>query len=40
MAIRGQGGYKMLSTNWEDFNKQAGSALEPENLPRRQMERL
>ncbi|MHC4698151.1 MAG: B12-binding domain-containing radical SAM protein [Planctomycetota bacterium] len=40
MAIRGQGGYKMLSTNWVDFDKQTGSALELEKLPRRQMERL
>ncbi len=40
MATRGQGGYKMLSMRWEDFNKQIGSALELENLPRRQMELL
>ena len=40
MAIRGQGGYKMLSANWEDFNKQIGSALELENLSRKQMELL
>ncbi|MFQ5590919.1 MAG: B12-binding domain-containing radical SAM protein [Phycisphaerae bacterium] len=40
MAIRGEGGYRMLSANWEDFNKQIGSALELEKLPRRQMERL
>ncbi len=40
MAVRGQGGYKMLSTNWENFNKQIGSALELQDLPRKQMERL
>jgi len=39
-AIRGDGGYKMLSMNWEDFNKQTGSALELETLSRRQMELL
>jgi len=39
-AIRGQGGYKMLSMNWEDFNKQTGSALELDGLSRRQMEYL
>lgn len=40
MATRGEGGYKMLSMNWEDFNKQIGSALELETLSRRQMELL
>lgn len=40
MATRGQGGYKMLSMKWQDFNKQIGSALELKTLPRRQMELL
>jgi radical SAM superfamily enzyme YgiQ (UPF0313 family) len=40
MATRGQGGYKMLSMKWEDFNKQTGSALELTTLSRRQMELL
>ncbi len=40
MAKRGEGGYRMLSMRWEDFNKQIGSALELENLSRRQMEML
>ncbi len=40
MATRGEAGYKMLTTNWEDFNKQIGSALELENLSRKQMEIL
>jgi radical SAM superfamily enzyme YgiQ (UPF0313 family) len=40
MATRGEGGYKMLTMNWEDFNKQIGSALELENLSRKQMELL
>ncbi|MEE9293449.1 MAG: radical SAM protein [Phycisphaerae bacterium] len=40
MAVRGEGGYKMLTMDWERFDKQIGSALELENLSRRQMERL
>ena len=40
MATRGEGGYKMLSMDWEDFNKQTGSALELEDLSRKQMELL
>lgn len=40
MATKGEGGYKMLSMNWADFNKQIGSALELEHLSRKQMERL
>lgn len=39
MAIRGQGGYKIISDNWEDFNKQIGKALELEGLTRKQLER-
>lgn len=40
MATQGRNGYKMLSMNWENFNKQTGSALELENLSRKQMELL
>jgi len=40
LATRGDGGYKMLSMNWEDFNKQTGSALELATLSRKQMEIL
>jgi len=40
MATQGQGGYKIISANWEDFNKQIGNALELEALPRKTMERL
>jgi len=40
MATRGQGGYKMLSMKWENFNKQIGSALELDTLSRKQMEVL
>ena len=37
---RGEGGYKVLSTNWEDYNKQLGNAVELENVSRRQLELL
>ena len=40
LARRGQGGYRLLSTDWRDFNKQLGNALEMETLPRAAMERL
>jgi len=40
LATCGQGGYKLIGVNWEDFNKQIGNALELEDLPRRTMERL
>ncbi len=40
LAIRGEGGYKLISANWEDFNKQIGNALELEALSRKTMERL
>ena len=40
LAIQGKGGYKLISKNWEDYNKQIGNALELENFSRKQMERL
>jgi radical SAM superfamily enzyme YgiQ (UPF0313 family) len=40
MATQGQGSYKLIGANWEDFNKQIGNALELETLPRKTMERL
>lgn len=40
MAYRGEGGYKLISRDWRDYNKQLGNALELETLTRRQMERL
>jgi radical SAM superfamily enzyme YgiQ (UPF0313 family) len=40
MAVKGEGGYKKLSTDWEDYNKQVGNAVELEHLSRRQMELL
>ncbi len=38
MAERGEGGYRLLSRNWNDFNKQIGGALEFEHLSRFQLE--
>jgi len=40
MAARGEGGYRLLSTDWNDYSKQIGHALEFENLSRRQLEIL
>ena len=40
MAVKGQGGYKTLSTNWDDYNKQIGNAVELDHLSRRKMELL
>lgn len=39
MATSGEGGYKLISSNWSDFNKHLGNSLELENLSRKQMER-
>lgn len=40
LARKGEGGYKILSQNWADYNKQFGNALELENLSRAELERL
>lgn len=40
MAKRGEGGYRLISTDWDDFNKNIGNSLELETLDRRQMEKL
>ena len=40
MARRGAGGYRLISSDWRDFNKQLGHALELEGLTRPEMERL
>lgn len=40
MAERGEGGYRLLSSDWNDYNKQIGDALAFENLSRRQLEIL
>jgi len=38
LAIRGEGGYRKLSPNWRDYNKQLGNAVELEAVPRREIE--
>lgn len=40
MAREGKGGYKIISDNWSDYNKQLGNALELEELNRSDLERL
>ena len=40
MVANGEGGYKRLSSNWNDYNKQFGNSIEFEHLSRRQLETL
>ncbi|MBI4333643.1 MAG: B12-binding domain-containing radical SAM protein [Chloroflexi bacterium] len=40
MARRGEGGYRLISADWDDFNKNIGNSLELETLDRKQMEKL
>lgn len=40
MAKQGKGGYKNLSSDWNDYNKHLGNAVEFENLTRQEMERI
>jgi radical SAM superfamily enzyme YgiQ (UPF0313 family) len=40
MASAGEGGYKLLSKRWSDFDKYLGNALELDSLSRRDLERL
>jgi len=40
MANRGEGGYRMISEDWADFDKHLGNALELDTLSRKQIERL
>lgn len=40
LARRGEGGYRLISRDWNDYNKQIGHALEFEGLSRRQLETL
>ncbi len=40
MAAEGKGGYRLRSTNWDDYDKQIGGALEFANLSRTQIEKL
>tara|TARA_Y100000310_G_scaffold268162_1_gene280626 strand:- start:318 stop:767 length:450 start_codon:yes stop_codon:yes gene_type:complete len=37
---RGEGGYRVLSNDWRDFNKQLGNAIEMDTVSRKQMEIL
>jgi anaerobic magnesium-protoporphyrin IX monomethyl ester cyclase len=39
MATRGEGGYHIISENWEDYDKQFGNALELDDLSREQLEK-
>ncbi|HBF33598.1 TPA: hypothetical protein DDW35_03440, partial [Candidatus Sumerlaeota bacterium] len=40
MAARGEGGYRLLSNDWRDFDKHLGNALELKTLTRRELEGL
>jgi radical SAM superfamily enzyme YgiQ (UPF0313 family) len=40
MAARGEGGYRILSTDWKDYNKQTGNALELKNISRKELEKI
>ena len=40
MARLGQGGYRLLSDNWADFDKHLGNAMELDTLSRSELERL
>jgi len=39
MALRKEGGYRLLSKQWQDYDKQLGNALELDNLPRGELEK-
>lgn len=38
MAAKGVGGYKLLSTDWDEYNKQIGGAMEFAGMTRQQIE--
>lgn len=40
MAARGEGGYKILTMDWDEYNKQIGGAISFANLTRSQIERF
>jgi hypothetical protein len=40
LAQGGEGGYRLISADWRDFNKNIGNSLELETLDRRQLEKL
>jgi len=39
MAVNGEWGYRLISQNWEDYDKQIGNALEIEGLSRSELEK-
>lgn len=38
MAAKGEGGYQLLTTDWDEYNKQIGGAMEFAGLTRKQIE--
>ncbi len=40
MALQGEGGYKIISRRWKDYNKILGNAMELEGLSRRRLQIL
>lgn len=40
MARRGEGNYRLLSSEWKDFVRFAGNGLEMQDIPRHELERL
>lgn len=38
MAAKGEGGYKLLTTDWDEYNKQIGGAMEFAGMSRQQIE--
>tara|TARA_B100000315_G_scaffold260721_1_gene324441 strand:- start:220 stop:1611 length:1392 start_codon:yes stop_codon:yes gene_type:complete len=38
MVQKGEGNYKLISTNWGDYNKQIGGAIELKNITRSELE--
>jgi hypothetical protein len=39
MAANGEGGYKLLTTNWDEYRKQLNGSMEIDSLPRTTLER-
>jgi len=40
IAKRGEGGYNVLSSDWKDYNKQMGNALELKSVSRGEVESI
>ena len=40
LAATGEGGYRLRTTNWDDYDKQLGGALEFANISRQEIERI